>query len=309
VQSARRFLPFLKRANGDEGTAMHDFRQNSTIDADRKGWGSNDLSVALTKSSETTKPRSVVNVGDVGYKFRKEFHTGWYNGTVVEIRPHAGKCGDSCLVPHSLSSLAPRYAHDFFDAYHSSTDVLNHRCNAGSGKDRRCVYEDGDCEDLSLIELQTLAILDPNVTKKKPSSAPKATTKTPKLNDATAHENGYIPKSERSTCKIAEKVERFIPKSNDAAHLPLPRNGSVYSKTEAYAVLSVFPKFTRERGLAVRMAHENGYIPSSERNIYKFLQNAERGGRIVDTNWGEKSINYSWDLQFSKLKEYKRKYG
>jgi hypothetical protein len=141
--------------------------------------------------------------------------------------------------------------------------------------------------------------LDPNVTKKKPNPAPKATTKTQKLNDAL-HENGSTPKSERSICKS----------SNDAAHLPLPRNGSVYSKTEAYAVLSVFPKFTYERGLAIRKAHETGYIPRSWRQIYKFLEKAERGGTIDDTtNWGEKSINKSWDLQFSKLKEYKRKYG
>ncbi len=114
MQSARRFLPFLKRANGDERIAMNDFRQNSKVDTDRRSLGSNYLSQALTKSSQAIMLSSVVNVGDVGYKFRKEFHTGWYNGAVVEIRPYAGKCGDFCLLLHSISSLAPQYLHDLF---------------------------------------------------------------------------------------------------------------------------------------------------------------------------------------------------
>ena len=79
--------------------------------------------------SEAAKKKVVVNVvGDVGYKFRKEFDSGWFTGTVEQIRPLAE-----------------------------------------GGKDRRCVYDDGDSEDLSLIELQTLAILDPNVTKQEPA--------------------------------------------------------------------------------------------------------------------------------------------
>jgi hypothetical protein len=79
--------------------------------------------------SEAAKKKEVVNVvGDVGYKFRKEFDSGWFTGTVEQIRPLAE-----------------------------------------GGKDRRCVYDDGDSEDLSLIELQTLAILDPNVTKQEPA--------------------------------------------------------------------------------------------------------------------------------------------
>ena len=61
-----------------------------------------------------------INIGDVGYRFLKEFDSGWYNGTVIEILP-----------------------------------------DAIGGWDRRCVYEDGDCEDLALNELIRLATLYP----------------------------------------------------------------------------------------------------------------------------------------------------
>jgi hypothetical protein len=43
-------------------------------------------------------PRKVaLNIGDVGYTFRKKFDAGWFTGKVVEIRPGAGElCG--CLL-------------------------------------------------------------------------------------------------------------------------------------------------------------------------------------------------------------------
>jgi len=74
---------------------------------------------AMSKSTQqATNPK--INIGDVGYRFLKEFDSGWYNGTVIEILPHAI-----------------------------------------GGWDRRCIYEDGDCEDLALIELIRLATLSP----------------------------------------------------------------------------------------------------------------------------------------------------
>ena len=102
VQSVRRFLGYLEKANGDEGIAIDAFRENSTNDVDRRaGLYQTCSTVAATESSEATRraaPRGggqksspVVNVGDVGYKFRKEFDSGWFSGTVVEIRPLAGK--------------------------------------------------------------------------------------------------------------------------------------------------------------------------------------------------------------------------
>jgi len=76
------------------------------------------FSVAVEESNN-------VNVGDVGYTFRKQFGDDWYTGKVVGIRP------------------GPRTR------------------AAGQKEDRRCLYEDGDAEDLSLPELQELALLDP----------------------------------------------------------------------------------------------------------------------------------------------------
>ena len=67
------------------------------------------------KAAKAKKPA----VGDIGYKFRKQFDDRWYSGEVIELRPGAAK-----------------------------------------GKDRRCIYEDGDLEDLSLAELRRLALLE-----------------------------------------------------------------------------------------------------------------------------------------------------
>jgi hypothetical protein len=63
---------------------------------------------------------TAVQIGDVGYEFRKQFDAGWYTGKVTEI-------------------------------------IL-----VGNMKNRRCHYNDGDVEDLSLDELKRLAKLDPD---------------------------------------------------------------------------------------------------------------------------------------------------
>jgi len=75
---------------------------------------------ALTSKSAQQATNPKIDIGDVGYQFLKEFDSGWFSGTVVEILPHAD-----------------------------------------DGWDRRCVYEDGDCEDLTLNELKRLATLSP----------------------------------------------------------------------------------------------------------------------------------------------------
>lgn len=78
---------------------------------------------SISQAAKKKGPNVVVSVGDIGYKFRKEFDSGWFTGTVKQIRPLAE-----------------------------------------GGKDRRCVYDDGDSEDLSLMQLQILAIFDSNIT-------------------------------------------------------------------------------------------------------------------------------------------------
>ena len=76
-------------------------------------------SVMSTSTLQATNPK--INIGDVGYQFLKEFDSGLYKGTVIEILQ-----------------------------------------DADDGWDRRCIYEDGDCEDLTLNELIRLATLLPH---------------------------------------------------------------------------------------------------------------------------------------------------
>ncbi|KAL7543787.1 hypothetical protein ACHAXR_013379 [Thalassiosira sp. AJA248-18] len=66
-----------------------------------------------------------------------------------------------------------------FDSGWYTGKVTEIRPLAANGYDRRCIYSDGDIEDLSLQDLELLATLDPNYEKPKPISdstdAPKST--------------------------------------------------------------------------------------------------------------------------------------
>eukprot|EP00984_Skeletonema_dohrnii_P029764 scaffold20636_cov78-Skeletonema_dohrnii-CCMP3373.AAC.1 len=86
--------------------------------------------VNVASSNNTTSHGKKVGIGQVGYTFRKQFHSGWYIGKVTAIIPR-GSGGN-----YTTTSAA--------------TTV----------KDRRCVYNDGDEEDLSLEELKHLAELE-----------------------------------------------------------------------------------------------------------------------------------------------------
>ena len=160
------------------------------------------------------------------------------------------------------------------------------------GKDRRCLYEDGDSEDLSLVELQTLALLDPKVTKKKAGIS-----------------TVYQPEG-----------------SKIGVELPLPQYGRYYKKSEAVLVITQFPKGSAERTLAVKGVHAKGYVPISTRNIYKLLAKDEQGIPIEDTPWQTQTQTESrkepkslwnpseiqeaiWEEQFNELKQYMKIYG
>ena len=74
-----------------------------------------------------------VGIGQVGYTFRKQFHSGWYIGRVTEIIPTNIRGGAASAAGTTTTTTV---------------------------KDRRCVYNDGDEEDLSLEELKYLAELE-----------------------------------------------------------------------------------------------------------------------------------------------------
>ena len=91
-------------------------------DNDDDGNTSSSGTTADTNSSDANGKKEI---GQVGYTFRKRFHSGWYTGKVTEI------------IPRNNSNIT-----------------------ANCAKDRRCVYNDGDEEDLSLEELKHLAELE-----------------------------------------------------------------------------------------------------------------------------------------------------
>ena len=123
-QSLYGFCSNVRRARKGKGPYRLDETRIAALDAIGFNWDPLELKMsstspcAMTSKSTQQATNPKINVGDIGYRFLKEFDSGWYNGTVVEILPHAI-----------------------------------------GGWDRRCIYEDGDCEDLTLNELIRLATL------------------------------------------------------------------------------------------------------------------------------------------------------
>jgi len=112
---------------------------------------------------------SVVNVGDVGYKFRKEFQAVWTVGTVEE----------------------------------------NYSLRSQGGKICRCVYTDGRSENLSLRVLVRLQLLDPNVSKHDPAQMTEAKpvarlAKKGKENDMSS--NSSVTQTQRS-CNTSQHCQ------------------------------------------------------------------------------------------------------
>ena len=120
------FCNNLRQARKGKGPYRLDETRIAALDAIGFNWDPLELKMsstspcAMTSKSTQQATNPKINIGDVGYRFLKEFDSGWYNGTVVEILPHAI-----------------------------------------GGWDRRCIYEDGDCEDLTLNALIRLATLYP----------------------------------------------------------------------------------------------------------------------------------------------------
>jgi hypothetical protein len=72
-------------------------------------------------------------------------------------------------------------------------------------------------------------------------------------------------------------------------NLPLPQNGTMYTKIEAVAVLSQYPKSSRERGQAFKAVVELGYVPQSKTALYTLMKRAEEGRHPIanDLEWNE----------------------
>ena len=117
-RSLYNFCSTLRKARKGKCSHTLDEGRIAALDAIGFNWDHLELKMsstspcAMTSKSTQQATNPKIKIGDVGYQFLKEFDSGWYNGTVVEILP-----------------------------------------DAIGGWARRCIYEDGDCEDLTLNEL------------------------------------------------------------------------------------------------------------------------------------------------------------
>lgn len=118
VDSYMATVAWKKREEAVQSTnSKSDIKTNNNKDVSNDNNSNNNSN---NDSNNSNNNKAVIEIGDAGYEFRKEFDSVWYIGKVTEVI------------------------------------LVNNRSY------RRCVYNDGDVEDLSLEELQRLAKLDPN---------------------------------------------------------------------------------------------------------------------------------------------------
>ena len=72
-------------------TPCINFIQNAVDAMGGHGNGRQSKTSSSSSNADTTSDNAVINVGDVGYIFRKEFDDGWYIGKVVKIRSGASE--------------------------------------------------------------------------------------------------------------------------------------------------------------------------------------------------------------------------
>eukprot|EP00984_Skeletonema_dohrnii_P007857 scaffold2901_cov91-Skeletonema_dohrnii-CCMP3373.AAC.1 len=118
-----------RTADWENGVHLH-LSTSGSGDNDGSRLNNGGVNVAAD-AVNVTSSNNKVGIGQVGYTFRKQFHSGWYIGKV------------SAIIPRGGNYTTP--------AASTSTTTV---------KDRRCVYNDGDEEDLSLEELKHLAELE-----------------------------------------------------------------------------------------------------------------------------------------------------
>jgi hypothetical protein len=175
----------------------------------------------------------------MGYTFRKEFHSGWFTGTVKQIRPLAK--GD---------------------------------------KDRRCVYDDGDSEDLSLIELQTLAKLDPNVTKQKPAIGV----------SSSASSKGKAAKAKVAAAEAARIAEEMRPRVSGLNEVPTPPPKKQVVRGKYVTMEGTTPRFKHQQAgykqsPVLIFSSNSGTLAAVKKHKTLMQQNnAPKKVRLVDSN-------------------------
>ena len=246
-----------------------------------------------------------------------------------------GVRGESTIKEVPIGSVGYIFRKKFAEGWFTGK-VVEIISGAELGKDRRCLYEDGDAEDLSLEELEMLATLDKN----------------DQSDDCLRQGNGT------QLLRISNNSSSSSSKLTPLSNIPKPANGYEYTKKEAIEIITRFPKRYqvpnsseysdgRERGKAVREMITKKWVPISERNLYRHVANYEAGipisaGWHSSTRWKEGSLvisngkqsescsdrkeesvklprnideylkvyrNKRWYEMFQRLKEFKRVHG
>ena len=115
-------------------------------------------------TTTTTESGGGIQLGELGYTFRKQFAAGWFTGTVVRI-----------ILPPLAHTRASSIATNDNDTTTKKEEEDGGSEGGGGVKKhddyyRRCVYTDGDSEDLTVEDIIQLVKADPNNNKSCSSS-------------------------------------------------------------------------------------------------------------------------------------------
>ena len=162
LQSVRRIVESISSSDDDEQQQKqrrmlinHAEIWTETPPSSSSVGGKDDYNRAVVRPREatrTTESGGGIQLGELGYTFRKQFAAGWFTGTVVRmILPLA----------HTRASIAT-----------NENDTTTKEEDGGSEGGgivkkhddyyRRCVYTDGDSEDLTVDDIIQLVKADPN---------------------------------------------------------------------------------------------------------------------------------------------------
>ena len=182
LQSVRRIVESISSSEDDD---EHQQRQRRVLinhaeiwtetpsSSSSSGGGKDDYNRAVRPreaTRTTTESGGGIQLGELGYTFRKQFAAGWFTGTVVRmILPPLAHTRASSIATNENDTTTKKEEED--GGSEGGGTVKKH-----DDYYRRCVYTDGDSEDLTVEDIIQLVKADPNNNKSSSSDNSHDTT-------------------------------------------------------------------------------------------------------------------------------------
>mmetsp|Transcript_14316 Transcript_14316/g.31390 ORF Transcript_14316/g.31390 Transcript_14316/m.31390 type:complete len:1414 (-) Transcript_14316:695-4936(-) len=249
-----------------------------------------------------------MQIGEVGYEFRKLFNQGWFQGKVVKIRPGAAGGRDRRVVYSdgdqedlslddlrvlSMKDTSLKKVPDKGSAG-SAGNLLGHQRLKGislvrSGRWQMQIFWNGRSRYIGTYDTKAQA-------SKAHAIALELAAQYPHAQEAQAKKMIQLVRSridesmvkggskERRVPQV--KVEKMPTNKEDVVPviLPEPKCGSQYTKREAVDIITKYPKKNPARSRAILAMAERMLVPVHARTLYKWTERSENG-EDIDDEW------------------------